>query len=381
MLRFLFKLSLITLSLGQVMTISRGETGGVYLFDLVVGFFAVIGIVYFLSIRQLKIPRNLVYFFVFGLIGLISLVLYSPTLGLTTSLFSSFFSLRLFLYVTAACVVYNMLEKDLLSPSLLIKLFIFSTIFVTFLGFIQLLVLPDFTVLDASLGWDPHMYRLSSAFLDPNFTGAYISIGISLVLFYGNKYLTRRQYFWYLLFLVIGLIATFSRSSWAMAAIITFVYGIKYNWRAIIIGIVVLFLAYFSVPRIQTRITGATDPADSAQFRFISWKNTVEVIKDNMPFGVGFNSYRFVQKDYGFISPGTLGDHASSGSDSSLLLVLVTSGILGLVAFMIGLIYPLSNNLYWVVLFPGLMVNALFINALFYPQLMFLWLTLLVKDF
>ena len=139
------------------------------------------------------------------------------------------------------------------------------------------------------------------------------------------------------------------------------------------LALVAVFLTYFAVPRVQTRISGITDPTDSAAFRLVSWGNAWEIAKDNLALGVGFNSFRFAQQDYGFFDAGTLGGNAGSGSDSSFLLVLATTGVLGFLVFSLSYIFP-AKNLILLPILSGLFLQTQFINALFYPQIMFLWL-------
>ena len=91
------------------------------------------------------------------------------------------------------------------------------------------------------------------------------------------------------------LFLTFSRSTWAMVAVMVFIYGVFKSRKILLLSLVLGFLAYFAVPRVQTRISGITDPADSAQFRLVSWKNTLEIAKDNLFLGVGVNSFRYAQ--------------------------------------------------------------------------------------
>src|SRR5690606_1889189 len=61
-------------------------------------------------------------------------------------------------------------------------------------GFIQLFILPDLSVL-ARYGWDPHLDRLVTAMLDPNYAGCYFSIlvavGASLFLHLKEHYVVR----------------------------------------------------------------------------------------------------------------------------------------------------------------------------------------------
>ena len=148
------------------------------------------------------------------------------------------------------------------------------------------------------------------------------------------------------------------------------------------LALLIAFSAYFAIPRIQTRVAGITDPADSAHFRLISWKNTSEISKDNLFLGVGYNAFKKAQVEYGFLTPDSQKEHSSTGSDSSLLLVLATTGVLGLFIFLIALGYPLvsSKSLFGVVMFIPLLLQSSFTNSLFFPQILFLLLLVIVIE-
>jgi O-antigen ligase len=230
--------------------------------------------------------------------------------------------------------------------------------------------------------WDPHKNRLASTFFDPNFTGAYLVICATLLFKYLHK--KRRLALLSLLILILGIFLTFSRSSWAMFAFVILVYGLfRYRWL-LLASLLLGFSAYFFVPRVQTRLSGATDPADSAHFRIISWNNTWTIAKDNLLTGVGFNAFRYSQRDYGFLDVDNFNKHSGAGSDSSLLFVLVTTGVFGLVVFLCGFteIFKTSgdNRLLLLAVVGGLFLHSLFVNSLFFPQIMFLWLILLTES-
>ena len=162
-----------------------------------------------------------------------------------------------------------------------------------------------------------------------------------------------------------------------MLAIIVLVYGLlKYRWL-LVISLLIGFSAYFFIPRVQTRISGTTDPADSARLRIVSWSNAWSIAEDNLLFGTGFNSFRYAQRDYGFLNPDTFEIHSGSGADSSLLFVLATTGIFGFILFFIGLIYPLFGSLKSEVLSTGalllgLLLHSQFVNSLFFPPIIYL---------
>jgi O-antigen ligase len=183
----------------------------------------------------------------------------------------------------------------------------------------------------------------------------------------------------------VALILTFSRSAWLMFAVSVGVMGVLKSRRLLILALVSLLAAYALVPRVQTRVAGGVDPDDSARARITSWAATLKIVKDYPVIGVGFNAFRYAQARYGFFDfQAPLGGRAGAGSDSSLLLVLATTGVVGLGAFLllgvraigeiggIGGIRGTGGEIPLAVLASaaGLLVESNFINSLFYPWIM-----------
>lgn len=376
-LAILFIFSIITLSLGQFAILSGGGGVPIYIFDFVVGIYSLFGLTHFLIAKKtFKLSKSQLLFLLFSGIALLSLLTRLTTLAVEEVILSSFYLIRWTIYLISGIVTVNAVKKKIFTLNFVIKNFLISALFVSLGGFVQLVVLPDFTVLDPFLGWDPHKNRLASTFFDPNFTGGYLAlvIGLTLSLHFNKvRKISSKEAVFYVLIPLVALILTFSRSSWGMLAVIVMVIGALRARFLLVLAIIMMFLTYFAVPRVQTRLTGVTDPADSAAFRLVSWKNTLEIAQQNLFLGVGFNSFRYAQRDYGFFESGTLGGNAGGGSDSSFLLVLATTGIFGLVVFLMGYFWRLKNF----VLLPlilGLFLHSQFVNSLFYPQILFLWL-------
>jgi O-antigen ligase len=373
MLRVLFYLCVAALALGQFSSISKSGPANIYVFDLLVGIFALTGTSYFLIKRSFKIDLFHGFLFVFGLVAALSLFIRFEQLTGSQMLVSASYLVRFVSYLFAGITVYNMVKNRLISSDEILKAFIYSGLMLAVLGFIQLAVFPDFEQLDPSLGWDPHKNRLASTFFDPNFAGMYLVI---VLIFHINRAGKTNKFLWafYAAILFLSILLTFSRSAWAALAVVVMIYGI-FRYRILLLAsLLVAFSAYYFVPRVQTRISGTTDPADSAQFRFISWKNAYEIASDNLLTGVGFNSYRYVQLEYGFLTPDSEESHSGSGSDSSLLLIIATTGIIGLGVFLSSFIFINSWDLTKLALFVSLFLESQFINSLFYPQILFLWM-------
>lgn len=390
MLNLSFYLTILLLSLNQFTSVYKSGESNIYLFDISMIFFSLYGLFYFLLAKKsFKLPKFSFLFIVFTLSALTSLLISYPRFSIEEITISSFYLFRFFIYLLGSIVVFNMIDKKLIIKDRVVDIFILSGVLISIIGFIQLLILSDFTILDPSLGWDPHKNRLASSFFDPNFVGAYFVLCLTLLFdklyFENDQKKFNKIHYIYFFILLVALFLTFSRSAWGMFAVVIIIYGLFKSKVLLATAFLVAFMAYFATPRIQTRISGITDPADSASLRMVSWRNTIEIIKDNFLIGVGFNTFRYVQKDYGFLTPETIDTHSGSGSDSSLLFVWATTGLLGLVIYLTALLFHIyesmvksySGKLIILSIVLGLLLESLFINSLFYPQIMFLFLTML----
>jgi len=383
LLKYLLFILLGALSLGQF-----ASMGSYYIFDLAAVIFAFYGVIHFLVKRNLKVPRYSVLFFIFSLLAGASLLINFYRYGESEGLTAAFYLVRYVSYLLSGLVVYNMLAAKYITRGQLERYFTVSALFLCAAGFIQLTVLPDFSVLDPALGWDPHKNRVASTFFDPNFLGAYMVTVLTLIL--GSIFEGKKDRFRIIsaATLLIFIFLTFSRSAWAMLAVVTFIFGLFKNRRLLFVGMLLAFLAYFLVPRVQTRISGITDPADSARFRLVSWTNALQISQDNLITGVGFNAYRYAQKDYNFLTVDNISSRSGAGADSSLLFVLATTGIFGALIYASALAFPfldsaVSKRKYRLViisLLPALMLESLFINSLFYPQVMFVMYVLIFSS-
>ena len=194
--------------------------------------------------------------------------------------------------------------------------------------------------------------------------------------------------------LFIALLLTFSRSGWLMFSSVLLLFGLLRSPKLLLVALLAGFLAYFAVPRVQTRISGITDPDDSAKLRLVSWNRAWQIFLENPVFGVGFNLYRPAQERLGFFDPSlsidrlgqVTGGQAGAGSDSSWLLVLATTGVMGLALYLLlyGQLFfkglgNLNSHEHWVLALSlfGLLFESQFINSLFYPPIL-LWFWILV---
>ena len=99
--------------------------------------------------------------------------------------------------------------------------------------------------------------------------------------------------------------------------------------------------------------------------RFANYREGLQLIKLSPVFGLGFNTMRYYRND--FVS------HAAAGLDSSLLFVLATTGIIGLLTYLNLLKSLWQTSLLVKLSLSAVLVHSLFQNSFFYPLIM-IWL-------
>jgi O-antigen ligase len=315
----------------------------------------------------------------FSLIALISLALNFLNLKLDAWLISFSYLLR---WVAYASLYFIVKEFDIKFKFKTSYVLLASGFFVVLIGFIQYFLYPNLRNL-YYLGWDEHLYRLFSSFLDPNFAGSFFAIYFLFAISFISGFLKKRNWVRFLTVSLAALLAlcalylTYSRSALIMLAVSVVVYLYLINKKKFILLILLLvFSLIFVLPKsFQTEGTNFLRAA-SSEARVQTAKEALTIIQKNPIYGVGFNAYRFAQNRLGLNGPNWEVSHGAAGTDNSFLFVLATTGVVGLVAFL-WLIYKmfrlgitnLKKNKYSIVLLSviaGLIFNSLFVNSFFY---------------
>jgi len=378
--KFLMVLVILSIPLGQLGKLPLLPEGfNLYLTDILAASCLFWWLLHSLSVKKkVLINKRGTAILAFAFISLLSLLWGVQRLdGLREVLVSASYWLRWVIYAGLYFVVASFSSKQRKST---LDWIIVSGVALALAGFAQLIFWPDWSQF-TYLGWDPHKNRLLSTFFDPNFCGIYLVLVINLLL---DRLLSgHRTYGYYaaLFICVAALFLTFSRSAWLAMAVSISVLGFFKSRRLLVGAAVIAFLAYYSVPRVQTRLAGGFDPDDSARLRFQSWSQTWDIAKDNLFLGVGFNTFRYVQAErgaFGWRQP--LGGHSGAGSDSSLLFVLATAGVLGLLSYLVIFTPFAVKKVLLLSCLGALFINSLFINSLFYPAVMvFCWVLLAIS--
>jgi len=281
----------------------------------------------------------------------------------------SFYLIRLFSYFTFAILVTSLINRKVLSREFLLNSLISVSIFVGIYGWIQYWAFPDLTSLKF-IGWDDHLARLVGSFLDPAFTGIILALGAiaSYVLYIKKK---RKILVITTVFLVITLIFTYSRASYLALFAGAFYLFLKWKnprrmvFLSSLFTIMVLLLPRPSGEGVRLERT------QSVFARLQNYQETAEVIGKYPLFGVGFNNLCSARLR---LFGGDRESHSCSGSDSSLLYIIATTGITGFLVFYKFVDEIVKNgiekNVYGMIFTSSsiaILVHSLFVQSLFYP--------------
>ena len=392
------KLAILTIVPGNLWRLSLGtqEQGGaaILITDLVMPLIILTWLFNKITaqreLRRNSINLPLIIFTLIALAALLQgfhILSVTGTLTVKEALVSSMYWLRwveyAFLFFITADVV-----KSRADVKSLMNFLLWNGVLVAIGGFIQLIIMPDFTEFAILYGWDPHQGRLLGAFFDPNFIATFFAVleCIALALLLESKTWPERL----VLLLQIAtmgaaLILTFSRTGYLAMLIGLFVIGLIRTPKLLFASLLIFALALSSSPRALSRITEGLSFDETAMKRVESWTKALRLIPNWPVLGVGYNTLMYVQEDLGTADAFDVNNR--SGVENSLLTVLLTTGFLGLLAFLglyLGMIKQCYLNMQNKLLSPQLQVlsigilaailaflgSSVTLNSLFYPFLL-----------
>lgn len=380
-LKIIFILMLVALALGDLGRVQFENGVAITFYDVMVGFFVLFGLSFikWKNVFSNKLFKPIVLFV--G-IGFASLILNLRFIDPSDFFVSALYLLRFIFYVGIYFVVASFDSRfKKRTPFIMILI---GGVFIVLPGYIQYFLYPDLRNL-YYLGWDEHLYRLVSSFFDPNFAASVLSL--LLILIFAVQTGKARWVFAGLTFA--ALLLTYSRSGCMMFFVGMASLLILLNQKKYLVGLLgVLILGLLLLPK-NLEGEGVKLLRTASFFnRLESTQQAIKIIKDHPILGVGFNAYRYAQYRYGFLKGENWRiTHSGAGTDNSFLFILATTGIVGFISYLY-LWFEVVKKAYRgrfssaisVVLLAsvaGLVVNAFFINSLFYPFIM-AWMWILV---
>jgi O-antigen ligase len=382
LLKYILPVFFIVISFGEIFRLRMSTSVGLGFIDVII--LLIILIWLFFVKKTSYFLKNAILIFIFACVFslLINIFNFEPHQIFIGSLY-----LVRFIFYVSLYFVFADIGKTY-SKEIPKYMFLTGFIFIM-LGFIQFFILPTLKDL-YYLGWDIHQFRIFSSFFDPNFAGAFLVLILVFTFILKDKIFPKKFNILYYIFLALNFLAivlTYSRGAFLMLIVCVITYSaIIKNWK-LTLGIFFLFVLVFLIlsPKFSLESTNLLRFA-SVEKRIESSKTAYGVWQKN-PMGVGFDTYRYARQKYGEKDDQAYGpSHAGAGVDNSFMSVLVTTGFIGLGAY-IYLIYKMfklgiknaRNNKFALVLvvsLAGIIVNALTINSLFYSFLM-LWIFIL----
>lgn len=379
---------ILTLALGQLVRIPIEYQGlqSIYItpFDLIAVILVTLWIMSRPNLAQAELAQPIA---IFAGLALLSLVVNARNL-LPNELIAS--SLYFFRWLMLTSLYFIVKDFTLQFKKRLLGWLALSGMLVVLAGIIQYFFYPDLRNLYYA-GWDEHLYRVFSTFLDPNFVGAFFVLNFILMLVLA---LHTRSVAWKFRILVIGavltlvaILLTYSRSAYAMFFVTNIMLLLLTKKKMLLIFMAVFIIGIILLPKNLPGEGVNLARTASVAARQQSMERAVKIWQDHPLFGIGFNAYRYAQKQYGFLPEDnwqTL--HSAAGTDNSFLFVASTTGTVGLLSFFY-LCYSIlritwrqkQRQISQVVLVSvvGILVNSLFINSLFFESIL-AWIWILV---
>lgn len=380
---------LLLFPLGQTLRIDLGSGIAINPLDIGVGITAMVTIILFV-INKKRFPSIFIPLGGFLFFGLFGLAFHAVKLLPNELSVALLYFIRFVLYAILGLTVWTLSKKR---KAFLYNILLFSGGVFLVAGVIQYFFFPSLWGLIYA-GWDPHLYRLFSTFLDPNFAGVLLGIYFLLVIhsYMQQKTIQKRFAFGALgFFTLLTIVLTYSRTTYVATFVGLLVYLSFIKLRYIIyiligLGIIILFILSPLVHKYGEGVNLFRTVSTVA--RLTDDVNALTIWSKSPLVGVGFDAYRYSQHEYHIINGFNWKDtHSGAGVSNSLLFVLATTGILGSVCFgyfwlaLLRRSYTTRKiNPYSIMLFSSfvlLLVSSLFENTLFYPSIM-LWMWVLV---
>lgn len=351
---------------GQLANFDFQFISGIHLIDLIVIVISLVSVFFTKELLSNSFFNNFIIYTIFSFI--LSIFTFNFH-GLTGFLYLT----RLIAYFIFLQMNILLLKKGLIQVKTIKNLLLISLFFTAILGLVQYAFYPDLRSLK-HLGWDDHYGRLTGTFLDPGFMG--IIMVFAFLLSTDHFHNTKNKYYLGLSGIFILTVSlTFSRASY-LSLLFALVFLSKNIISRRMVGVLVgLFLLFLPIlPRFSSEGTQLLRTSTIIA-RLDNYQTSFDIIRNQPLFGIGYNNLceykraKLIEKNYQ--------SNACSGLDSSILLLIATSGVAGLVFFADDLskfskkLDPtkIDSNIVKIA-FASLLVHSVFTNSLFYPWVM-----------
>lgn len=342
----------------------------IYFIDILAGV-SLLWVMIKLLMRQLALPPGqiLTSFCIFTAVAALSLLLTPISVSSDERFISSLYLLRLIAYFCIFLLVHD--SKDTI---VLCRLRIVGVILAA-LGWIQYFFYPNLRNLEY-LGWDPHLQRIFSTYLDPNYFGLILVLSIILWWFTLKNVPVVRALG--IAFLFLTLLFTHSRSSYLTLGVVMSGYLLlSRRWMIVAIMLLSFIVAIVLLPQ-PAGEGGSLLRVFTLEARLENWRMGMEMVRDYPLLGVGFDTLRYAKASYLPETIDVSSSNSGAGLDNSFLFVAATTGLVGLTAFLLFVyrVFRYTDSLGKIVLV-AILTHSLFQNSFFFPWIMaWMWMVL-----
>lgn len=330
-----------------------------------------LSVIFIFKIRKLKIDNFIV-------VCLFSILFSLSFFNLPDIFTGILYLVRFISYVILSRIVYQQFAKEKKKKILIFNSLVVVGVFIAIFGWIQYFILPDLRFLK-SIGWDDHYLRLVSTFLDPAFTGIILVLTEILVLI---KTIQNKVKFNFLLniFLIITILFTYSRSSFIALTVVLIYLFLKFKDKFIFL---LLGLFLILIPLLPKENSEGTNLARtySINQKIVNYDQSLKLIQKSPIFGIGFDNLCIAKQK--FLDEQNTQSHTCSGLDNSILFIVATTGITGLIVFIDAVLRIVKNtkkDRTGTTLFASLVavfIHGMFTNTFFYSFVMG-WIAILI---
>lgn len=361
----------ILFSLGQLGRISfLGQEINGYLYEIPLFILLV-----YLFIKHLFKPivqsfNRLYIFYSFLFFALITFILDLKLFSLQQNFIAFLYQLRLLFYFLF--LVYYLYDKRKNAfKSLHIPLLVVISLVVVS-SIIQHLFYPDLRNLLYS-GWDPHLYRMFGTFFDTSVAGSIYGLIFFLILtkkdLIKNKYLKIITLSLFFIFIFL----TYSRILYAAVILTSILIVLKNKQFKYLLLLPVFLLILITLTPRQFGEGVNLARTFSIKSRIGDYQTAIKLWQKKPIIGYGYNRIRYV-KDLLDMS-----SHSGASFHSSFMIILVTTGVIGLILFIFSLIQLVRTSGGFIYFF-FLSIVSLADNILLHPMILFLFLILLISN-
>lgn len=365
MINALFYLTFLLFSLGQLGRVSLSNSHiNFYLYEPLLLLGLVILTLKFRFDPIAKAWEKYKPAFVFFIFLLFTYFLNYFSFNQNENIVSALYLLRLIFYPALFVYLNHFLKKAPQYKKTLLNGFYLLSILTLVSSLLQYFFYPDLRNL-YYLGWDPHLNRLFGTFFDTSITSAFYGI-LFLFYFKNKKFLLSLPF-------LLCVALTFSRSSYIFLLFVIIVTSInKNNFKYGILAVLIFALSVFIAPK-NFGLGVGLNRTFSISSRLSDYSQAINIWSKSPLIGFGYDRIEFVKAKLNLLNlKDNLPMHSASGFSSSYLIILVSSGIIGLVLFFWGLFsFSVNNkNIFYAILFIGLM--SLTDNIILHPFIIFI---------